>query len=62
MSKVTYLYLCDGEGCKRNCAESGFDVCHHTKDENHAKNKVRRNRKFTSMNDIMYEIGGKDDI
>ena len=46
------LYLCNGYGCKRNCAESMTQEewdnynCHHTTDEKFAKTKVRRNRKF----------------
>lgn len=31
-------YFCDGEGCERNCAEVGYDQCHHTWDVSHALN------------------------
>lgn len=31
-------YFCDGEGCERNCAEVGYDQCHHTQDVSHALN------------------------
>lgn len=41
--ETTYLYLCDGEACDKNCPNVD---CHHTIDETHAKNKIRRNRKF----------------
>lgn len=54
-----YFYLCDGKACKRNCAENGFDECIHTKDENHARNKIRRDRKFTMDNGFMVEKESK---
>lgn len=56
MSKTKCFYLCDGKSCNRNCAEVGFAECHHTKDENHAKNKIRRERKFTCERDFMVEV------
>ena len=46
-------YVCDGYGCDKKCAETMTAeewkkyYCHHTLDEKHAKNKVRRTRKFT---------------
>lgn len=52
-----YLYLCDGNGCKRNCAENGYKECTHTQKEEHARNKIRRQRKFQPLgNDTMIEV------
>lgn len=45
-------YICDGHGCDKQCADTMTAqqwhsyTCHHTFDENHAANKIRRNRKF----------------
>lgn len=44
-------YVCDGHGCAKQCADMRPEEwakyqCHHTMDENHAVNKIRRNRKF----------------
>jgi hypothetical protein len=44
-------YLCDGYGCNEKCAEKTADEwkrhnCHHTLNEEHAKNKCRRTRKW----------------
>ena len=50
-----YFYLCDGKACKRNCADVGYDMCIHTQDENHARNKVRRNRRFIKDGNLMVE-------
>lgn len=50
-----YVYLCDGKACARNCAENGYAECKHTHNEKHAKNKVRRDRKFTYDNGTMIE-------
>lgn len=44
-------YLCDGKAC-----ETCSDRCKHTLDENHAKNKIRRNRKFKCENGGYYEV------
>ncbi len=53
MKYENVAYLCDGEGCSRMCARDPEmwkkHTCHHTLDENHARNKVRRNRKFTNV-------------
>ena len=45
-------YLCDGKACSKKCAENmtveeweAYE-CHHTQDENHARNKCRRERKY----------------
>ena len=53
---MDYLYICDGRACERNCAENGFAYCAHTRDENHAKNKIRRQRKFVVKNGAMTEV------
>ena len=50
-----YFYLCDGKACNRNCAVNGFSECKHTKDETHAKNKIRRERKFVKEGGFMVE-------
>lgn len=44
-------YLCDGMGCGEQCINMTHDQwahypCHHTFDESHARNKIRRERKF----------------
>ena len=44
-------YLCDGKAC-----ETCSDRCKHTFDESHAKNKIRRDRKFKCENGKMYEV------
>lgn len=50
--KTKRAYLCDGTACERQCAKTMTPEewkeypCHHTMDENHAKNKIRRKRKF----------------
>lgn len=47
-----YAYLCNGEGCSKQCAKTMSPEewakyqCHHTFDEKFAKTKVRRDRKF----------------
>lgn len=50
-NKPDVAYLCDGYGCEKQCATMRSEEwakyqCHHTFDENHAVNKIRRNRKF----------------
>lgn len=55
-------YVCDGHGCDKNCADMPKEewdkyCCHHTTDESHARNKCRRNRKFTtSKNGEKFEV------
>ena len=54
-------YLCDGKACARMCAnlsaEELKDVqCKHTLNEEHAKNKVRRNRKFKNIRGGLVEV------
>ena len=44
-------YICDGQGCDKQCGnmkpeEWAKYPCHHTFDESHARNKIRRDRKF----------------
>lgn len=58
MSKNNYAYLCDGMACERQCARTKtpeewaeYD-CHHTRDESHARNKCRRERKFNCTQDM----------
>lgn len=57
MKNIYYKYLCDGRACKRMCADNGYgnSSCRHTGDESHAKNKVRRDRKFRRVSDIYWE-------
>ena len=50
-------YLCDGMACSKKCAENmtveeweAYE-CHHTQDENHARNKCRRERKYNYFPD-----------
>ena len=52
----THLYICDGTGCNRNCAEAGYDMCHHTTSEKHAKTKCRRERKFVNKDGLYLEV------
>lgn len=59
--KTERAYLCDGRGCKEMCANKTAEEwakhpCHHTLDESHAKNKVRRNRKFVCESGKMMEV------
>lgn len=54
-------YLCDGKACGKQCAnlpkeEWDKHPCHHTTDESHARNKVRRARKFEHHKDGMVEV------
>lgn len=55
-------YVCDGKGCKQMCAETmskeewAHYCCHHTEDESHAANKVRRNRKFQVTDGKAFEV------
>lgn len=55
--KNNYAYLCDGHACEKQCAsnmspkEWAEYECHHTRDESHARNKCRRDRKFNSTKD-----------
>ena len=57
-------YLCDGYGCDEKCAEKAPEEwakhnCHHTIDEKHAKNKIRRERKWAMCEDgKLLEIEG----
>ena len=53
---MKYFYICDGKACNKNCAENGFEYCKHTENENHAKNKIRRERKFEKMQTGMFEV------
>lgn len=55
MNNGKYFYLCDGKACSRNCAETGFSECIHTKNEAHAKNKIRRERKMVKEGSFMVE-------
>lgn len=54
MPKNERAYLCDGYGCDKKCGENLTPeewknyICHHTLDEKHARNKVRRDRKFAT--------------
>lgn len=52
----THLYICDGTACDRNCAEAGYDMCHHTTSEKHAKTKCRRERKFVNKDGLYLEV------
>ena len=60
--KTERAYVCDGHGCKKNCADTMTPeewkkyVCHHTLDQNHAKNKVARRRKFKFEHGKMMEV------
>ena len=60
--KTERAYLCDGHGCKKNCADTMSTEawekyeCHHTLDGNHAKNKVARRRKWQFQGGKFIEI------
>lgn len=62
MPKIEHAYLCDGHGCKRNCADTmtpeewGKYECHHTTDVKYAKNKVARQRKWKFERGKFFEI------
>ena len=54
-------YLCDGKACSRMCAnlsaEELKDIpCKHTLKEEHAKNKIRRDRKFKNVKGALVEV------
>lgn len=54
-------YLCDGTACDKQCInlpkeEWDKHPCHHTTNEKHAKNKIRRDRKFETRKDGMVEV------
>lgn len=51
MKYENVAYLCDGKACPE-CNSR----CKHTNDETHAKNKVRRNRKFKFQDGKFYEV------
>ena len=57
-----HLYFCDGFGCNRQCAKTMTAdewkkyTCRHTEDEKHAVNKIRRERKFKSINGVYVEV------
>jgi len=61
-------YLCDGFGCDERCGlkkpeEWAKYECHHTINEAHAKNKIRRHRKWRACKDgkfVEVEDGKKD--
>lgn len=70
MSKSNRAYLCDGYGCDEKCAEKTSEEwakheCHHTIDEAHARNKIRRDRKWAVCEDgklleVEADYGRKD--
>lgn len=60
--KTERAYLCNGEGCAKQCAKNmtpeewAKNPCHHTLDERFAKNKVRRKRKFVCDHGKLIEV------
>ena len=62
MKNEKAFYICDGCACGKQCAKTmtaeewAKASCHHTNNENHAKNKVRRNRKFTCSGGRYIEV------
>ena len=48
-----YRYICNGEGCSKECNKT---TTHYTSNENFAKNKIRRKRKFVLKDGIMFEL------
>lgn len=60
--KTERAYVCDGHGCKKNCGDTMTPdewkryECHHTLDQNHAKNKIARKRKWEFKHEKMFEI------
>ena len=60
--KTERVYLCDGLGCDKKCAETMSEEewkkyeCHHTTDGKHAKNKIARKRKWRCEGGKIYEI------
>ena len=60
--KTERVYICDGHGCKKNCGDTMTSEewknypCHHTLDQNHAKNKIARDRKWKIIKGKMSEI------
>ena len=52
----THVYICDGTACNRNCAEAGYEACHHTTNEKHADTKCRRERKFINKHGVYVEV------
>lgn len=54
-------YLCDGEACPKMCKnltpeERANHPCKHTLQEKHAKNKIRRERKFKMVRGGLVEV------
>lgn len=54
-------FLCDGKACAKMCAnlpkeERDKIPCKHTIHEEHAKNKIRRNRKFKIIKGGLVEV------
>ncbi|MBP5597966.1 MAG: hypothetical protein J6Y02_21540 [Pseudobutyrivibrio sp.] len=54
-------YLCDGKACHKMCANLSTEErknisCTHTIHEEHAKNKIRRNRKFKNVKGGLVEV------
>ena len=54
-------FLCDGTACEKQCInktpeEWAAFKCHHTVNENHARNKIRRNRKFKNVKGGLVEV------
>ena len=62
MKNNNCAYLCNGEACEKQCSKTMTPEqwkksgCHHTFDEKFARNKVRRKRKFKTVDDKMYEV------
>lgn len=61
MKSKKIAYLCDGTACDKMCVnktpeEWAAFSCHHTVHEEHARNKVRRKRKFKTHKGGLVEV------
>lgn len=61
MKRDKVAYLCDGAACEKMCKnlppeERAKHPCKHTLKEEHAKNKVRRERKFKMVKGGFVEV------
>lgn len=61
MKYINRAYLCDGLACNKMCANLSKEErdkipCKHTLKEEHAKNKVRRDRKFKIVRGGFVEV------
>ena len=68
MPRFERAYLCNGYGCDKKCAENLTAEewknypCHHTLNENYARNKCRRTRRWVCEHGKFMEIDGTEHV